>query len=642
MNSLTKAVLCCTLPLLALGQEVRIDSARTYRAAEVVVTATRSPLLEQDAPSPTEVLSTVQIQNANGTTVADALQYYTGALVRDYGAGASLSTVSLRGSASEHVLILVDGNRLSGFQNGLVDFSLLPTDNVSRVEILHGGASALYGADAVGGVINIITRPVSSDLRVNAGGSVGSYGFRRYSASAQGGYEGIALLAGFSREQGKDDYPFFLPGPNAQDTSLNRQDADYRKNEFYLNGKVRTDEYGSIDFAVQNVVADRGVPGPVTSPGDISFARENDKNVNAHLAYRDRHIAGTEVSLNTGFQYSFETYIDPAYAMDSFYKNLLINVNPQVQTVISDDDRLTIGGEFVQGILEGNDFGVRIQRTQTSGYVSNEFTVQTDRPMFDRLLLFQTLRYDHCSDVGQALTPKVGMNLRVSHDGDIRVRASYGQSYRAPSFNDLYYIPFNNPELHPEHSSSFDAGIVASAETFGKHRVELTYFSVSTRDRIVFDPMSFIPVNIGKTVSHGIESSYSGVYFGGLVDVGLSYSYTDARKRNSASATDPTYDKRLVFIPSNLFKANVALNFAPCSINLFRIYAGERPVNEDNSILLPSYSLTSANVEAVMSLGSVKVSAKVEADNILNVRYQVYPGYPMPGTTYRFDLGVEY
>lgn len=630
------------MPALAWGQDIRRDSAKTYQAAEVVVTATRSSISEKDTPSPTEVLGTSEIYSANGVTVADALQMYTGVLLREYGAGASLATVSLRGSASEHVLVLIDGNRFTGFQNGLVDFSLLPLDNVSRIEVLHGGASALYGADAVGGVINILTRPVGSDLHVGANGSVGSYGFQRYSARAQGGYGGFGINAGYSTERGKDNYPFSFQRPNVPDTSLNRKDADYRKDEIYFNGNLKVDEYSMFDFSVQNVNADRGSPGSIFSPSDLSLARENDKDVNVHLGYRDDRISGTVFSINTGYQYSFETYVDPAYSIDSFYKNLLVNVNPQVQTTLTSEDRIIAGGEFVQGILEGNDFGVRIQRSQTSAYLSNEYVQEVDRSWFDRLSLFQTLRYDHFSDVGHAWTPKLGFNLRVSRSGDIRVRGSYGESYRAPSFNDLYYVPFNNPSLQPEHSESFDAGILGNGALWGEHSVEATYFYANTKDRIVFDPVSFLPINIGKTVSQGIESSYQGHLFEGAVDVVVSYTYTDARKKNSISATDSTYGKQLVFIPQNLFKATLAFHLHPLTINVFRLFMGARPVNEDNSSSLPAYSLTKANIMASVPFGSWNVSAKFEMDNIFNVQYQVYPNYPMPGRTYKLDLGVEY
>ena len=642
MSKLVVVFAWCLFPVLALSQESLTDTVKTYKAEEVVVTATRSSISENDAPSPTEVLGTSEIQSANGTTIADALQTYTGVLLREYGGGESLATVSLRGSASEHVLVLIDGNRFTGFQNGLVDFSLLPLDNVSRIEVLHGGASALYGADAVGGVINIITRPVGNDLHVTADGSVGSYGFQRYSTRAQGGYDGFGIVAGYSNERSAGNFPFTFQRPSASDTSINRQDADYRKDELYFNGKVKTDERSSLDFSVQDVSADHGSPGPIYTESDFSRARENDKDVNVHLGYRDDRISGMELSLSTGYQYGFETYIDPAYLINSYYKNLLVSVNPQVQAIVSPDDRIIVGGEFVQGILEGNDFGPRIQRTQTSAYLSNEYAVEVPRAMFDRLSFFQTLRYDHFSDVGHALTPKIGFNVRVFREGDLRLRASYGQSYRAPSFNDLYYVPFNNPALQPEHSQSFDVGILGSAGLWGIHSFELTYFHADTRDRIVTDPITFIPVNVGRTVSQGIESSYRGELVNDAIEIILSYTYTDARKRNSASPTDSTFDKQLLFIPQNLFKAALAFHFQPVTMNVFRLFTGVRQVNEGNTGPLPAFSLTNANVTASLPFGPWNVSAKIEADNIFNVQYQVYPAYPMPGRTYNLNVGIDY
>jgi len=642
MKSFIKIIVAGVIPALAWGQGTHADSVKTYQASEVVVTATRSSLSDKETPSPTEVLGASDIRDANGTTLADALQEFTGVLLREYGGGASLATCSLRGSASEHVLVLIDGNRFTGFQNGLVDFSLLPLDNVARIEVLHGGASALYGADAVGGVINILTRPVGSQLRVLANGSIGSFGFQRYSAQAQGGTGGFGVLAGYSNERGQDNYPFSLQRPNVPDTSLRRQDADYRKDELYLNGNWKAGEHSLLDFSVQNVRAERGTPGPILDPGDVSLARENDNDVNIHVGYRDDQVSGVEMSLSSGFQYSFETYADPTYLENSFYKNLLVNVNPQVQAAISDDDRIVAGGEFVQGILQGNDFGVRIQRTQSSIYLSNEYVLETERASFDRLLLFQTVRYDHFSDVGQALTPKLGFNLRILRPGDLRVRASYGLSYRAPSFNDLYYVPFNNPGLHPEHSESYDVGVLGDGSLWGDHSFSLTYFYANTKDRIVFDPVSYVPVNVDQTVSEGVESSYVGHLFDGAVDLTLSYTFTDARKKNRASATDSTYDKQLVFIPQNLLKAALAFHVQPFTINLFRLLTGARPVNEDNSSSLPAYSLTNANVQAQIPCGPWKVSAKLEMDNIFGVQYQVYPDYPMPGRMVRLDLGVEY
>lgn len=624
----------------ASAQESSDDSLKTYQAAEVVVTATRSPISKQDAPSPTEVLDSTALQRTNGGSVADALESFTGVLMKEQGGGGALKTASLRGSASEHVLVLLDGKRYTGFQNGVVDFSLLPLDNVSRIEILHGGSSALYGDDALGGVINILTRPPGSDLRLNANGSWGSYDYRRYSVRMQGGLEGIGIAGGFSSERGQDDYPFKIQRPNLPDSTLTRSDADFRREESFVNGEFRPDDRSSVTVSLQNILATVGVPGDMAFSNNSSLARQNDRDVNAVLGYRDNHQSGLEFDMTTGLHYSLERYSSPGYY--TYYKNTYFTIDPNARIALASTDRLIIGSGFANGILESFDFGIPFTRRQISLYTSNEFVKEFEGELCDHLSLYQTLRYDDFSDVGNALTPKIGMNLRIVKAGDVRVRASYGTSFRAPSFNDLYYPGFSNPGLRPEHSQSFDFGLLADGIFYGEHSAEVTYFNVHTVDRILLDPVTYIPVNIGKTVSQGIESSYSGRLLAGAVEIGLNYTFTEARKKNSSSPSDSTFDKQLVFIPQSLFKGSLTVHLEPVTISLFRIFTGVRFISEDNSQSLPAYSLTNVNITARMPMGSWKLTFKGEISNMYDVSYRWFPGYPMPGRTFRLSVGIDY
>ncbi|HTP11998.1 MAG TPA: TonB-dependent receptor plug domain-containing protein, partial [Bacteroidota bacterium] len=266
MKKQIAVTLACALHVGLEAQVAPRDSVKTYQAADVVVTATRSEISEVDAPSPVDIVGPGRIQNVNGTSVADALQAYSGLFVRDHGGGATLKNVTLRGSATEHVLVLVDGNRYTNFQNGQVDFSLLRLDNVERIEVLHGGSSALYGADALGGVINILTKPAESNLGMRATASTGSYGYRRYAAGVQGGVSGMGLAAGYSDERGTDNFPFTLSRPGLPDTSLVRSNADYRNEEAFVNGDIQPDERSSVRVSVQHILAMHGVPGGVAVP----------------------------------------------------------------------------------------------------------------------------------------------------------------------------------------------------------------------------------------------------------------------------------------------------------------------------------------------------------------------------------------
>ncbi len=584
-----KIVRAAILPFLLCSavwaQDQQSDSAKTYQLGEVVVTATRSPISIKDSPSPVEVIDAQQIQYASGSTVADVLQDYSSVFLKNYGADAALKTVSLRGTASEHLLVLVNGSRLNSFQNGLVDFSLLPLTDVERIEIVHSGSSALYGADALGGVVNILTRRPSSDLHWRAEVGGGSFGFQRYLLETQGRLGELGLLGGYSSERGRDDFSFHPQNVAVGDLVSRRLNSDFSKRQVYLHGNLSTDENSLLTFSVQHVLADRGVPGDLQFPTEV--ARQNDKDVNLLVGYLDKHLEGVEITVNSAFHYNLETYDDPTFGINSYYKTVYLNVNPQARVSVSRSQSLLLGGELGEGLLHGNDFDGRIARVQKSVYASNEFQFETDRPMLDKISLYQTLRYDDISDVDNALTPKVGVNLRILRDGDLRIRSSFGRNFRAPSFNDMYYRGFSNPSLKPERSTSFDLGFLSTLHSWGEHTFELTYFHLNTENRILFDPVTFLPVNIGESKSTGLEARYQGHLLNRMIDLTLSYTLADARKMNRSSDNDQSFDKQLLYVPRNVATFDLAFRLGPAVLSLTQSYVDRRYTTEDNSQWLP-------------------------------------------------------
>jgi vitamin B12 transporter len=621
-------------------QTLNPDSTKTYQLGEVVVTATRSPISIKDSPSPVEVIDLQTIEHANGSTVADVLENYSSVFLKDYGADAALKTVSLRGTASEHLLVLVNGSRINSLQNGLVDFSLLPLTDVERIEIVHSGSSALYGADALGGVVNILTRRPSSDLHFRAELGGGSFGLQRYALETQVRVGKIGLLGGYSSERGRDDFPFYPQGNVTSGSEERRINSDFFRRQAYVHANVDLDEHSLLTFSTQHVVADRGTPGDLRFQSDL--ARQNDNDVNILASYLDTQVEHVEFSVRTAFHYNLETYDDPTFGINSFYKTVFLNVNPQARARISAYQSLILGGELGQGVLFGNDFDGRVSRVQRSAYASNEFRFEFERPFLDRISLYQTLRYDNISDVDDALTPKIGVNVRALKEGDLRLRSSFGWNFRAPSFNDMYYRGFSNPNLKPERSTSFDVGLLTTLQSWGEHTFELTYFHLRTKDRILFDPTAYLPVNIGEATSTGLEGRYQGDFLEKMIGLTLSYTLADARKANRDSDTDPSYDKQLPYVPSNVATLNLTFRFEPVVLSVTHSFVGRRYTTADNSKWLSPYHLTNANGVVTIPMSSRKLFAKAEVNNIFDKDYEVFQYYPMPGRNFRFTLGLEY
>jgi outer membrane cobalamin receptor len=624
-----------------LAQEKEDDSTKIYVGKEVVVTATRTRIPIADSPSPVSVITRTTIESMNGQTVADVLRSSGGLFLKDYGSSGALKTLAIRGTSSEQSLVLVNGIRFSSMQNGLADLGLLTLIDVDRIEVVRGGSSAFYGADALGGVVNIILRQPTAPLSVGLEAASGSFDYQSFRIQAEGRVESAGILGGFGQERGKDNFPFTLRSSFAGVQSAERQNSDFSKRYAFIHGHALVGAVSSVNLSVQHSRAERGVPGPISFPSDA--ARQNDEDVNATASYRTVLAEGSEFSLRSGFHYNLQTFDDPNpfFPISSVYKNTSLHVNPQYEARVWPVYRFIVGAEFGQGNLHGNDFDSPITRVQKSLYWSNELAFDIANDTFDRVNLYASFRYDDISDVDHAWTPKLGFNIRLWKRGEFRLRGSYGKSFRAPTFNDMYYRGFSNPLLKPERSTSYDAGVTSTVHAGGVHSFELTHFSMDTENRIIFDPAVFLPVNIGRAMVSGFEFRYTGNWLDDDITTEFNYTLNDARKKNKSSDSDSTFDKRLPYIPGSV--ANVILNIRlnPFTFNASYNFVGERFTTEDNSKTLPRYDVVNANVVVRLSESTPAVALKIEVNNAFNREYEIFQDYPMPGRFYRLNLSVS-
>ncbi len=627
---------------LCFCQKQSADSLKIYPIPEVVVTATRSAICIHDSPVNVDVLDINDVKAVNGSTVADLLKNSAGMFVNDLGGGASLKTASVRGTSSQHLLILVDGVRQNSMQNGIGYLNPEFLTNIDFIEIVHGGNSALYGSDAVGGVVNIITRQQRSRAGAEFETSVGSYGLFSALLNVDGIIGPIGLRAGYALERSRDNYLFREERPSSPVSEIERGNADYTKRKWTVSLKTIPHQKSYLQIRSQFYKTEFGVPGSRSYPTPL--ARQSDDDAGIFANYESNSLENITLTVRSGFRYMLENYRDPQgyFPIDSYYKNIQVNLNPQVIFKMTDNIRTIVGGEFSEGVLRSNDFDSRITRVQKALYISGETEFTFDRDYLDRFFLFQTVRFDNTSDVDYAITPKIGLNIRLLKEGEVRARASAGQNFRVPTFNDLYFRNFSNPDLRSERSSCFDAGLSAEAALWGKHNGSLTYYYQDITDRIIFDLTTFNPQNIGKAVSEGVEVRYECDLFNHLLNIDVNYSFTDARKMNRYGATDSTFGKQLAYVPKDLFNVRISMEINPFTVTIFHNFVGKRYTTTDNSQSLPSYVISSANVMAERSLFGVQLMLKAEINNIFNKSYETFEGYPMPGRIFRGTIGLRH
>ena len=622
------------------------DSQRVFPVDEVVVTGTRFETLARDAPSPVSIIHINSLDARPGSLLSAGLTGIPGVVVKSYGGGAAVENAVVRGMSAEHTLVLIDGQRLNSFENGTTDLGFLSTMGFDRMEVARGGWSAVYGSDAVSGVINLITGAPAQDVRAKAEQTMGSNSYSAGEITGSWGMEDFGVAGGFRQERGRGNYEYDFSDGRLT-TRLRREGDDFR----ILSGNIRMT--GEITDATKGRLlllytdADRGSPGPVTDVETSGRARLHDQLGIGQAGLSWDLGKGWLGSLNGSWNYSLEHYSDPqvllgGVPLHSYYNNRAVFLDPEVRYVASSSVTASAGMDMGYGTLTSSDVHTA-HRWQQSYFLNGQVSLPLHVTLVNDVLVYPSLRYDRFSDVNGDISPRIGLNVGVLGQQGLRVRASYGKSYRAPTFNELYWIAGGNPSLTPERSLSFDAGVEAQFTFLGSCSVQSTYYSIDTRDRIVWVPQSggyWSPHNIDRVTSRGVEVEVRWRGANGLLECGIAGAWTDARKVSADFPGDPTYDKHLIDVPGQTLDADVSFNVTPVTVYVRHSWVSFRYSTETNDQFLPHYGLTSAAARCMLPIGGGSVSFKLEVTNLFDTSYQMIAQFPMPLREFRATLGV--
>lgn len=616
------------------------DSSKIYNLSEVVISATRTPINAKDAPSRVTRIDVEKMRNAGFDDAQSMLSFVNGVFLNIHGPG-QIGTVLLRGTSSEQTLFLLDGVSLNNIQNGDVDLFLTSATNLSSIEISQGGASALYGANAVGGVVNLESKASPNNfMRVDLGG--GSYGNQMMGGEISEGIGSARVDLIVQRWRGVNDFDFTF-SDGTKGFPMKFTGADYVKDVQSL--KITLPSLSSsTSFLIQNISADRGTPGAVFDPSFVGTARETDKNTMAVLK-NTGNIGVFDYSASAGFIYSYLKYADPSYAINDYYKTSSLQPSVQLSYLKKEfSSTAGIDAEFDRG-QSNNMTGIK-NRNRAGMFASGGYDFRKNSDLETRL--FGALRYDGYSDFGSSFNPKAGINIKPLVAFPIHLRANVGTSYRVPTFNELYYAGLGNANLKPERATDYDLGAVAefnSSQIPYGIDVDLDYYSINTRDGIVWRPVDqtgsiWLPENFQKIISRGFELSLN-LKYATLFHLKGNYSFG-----KSLDASDPanpsTYNKQLIYLPQH--QSSLIAKVTPWIFTFSAAiqYVGERFYFADNSALLSPYAVTFVSASAKVDAGSFELLPKVSIDDLFNRRYEVIYEYPMPGRTYRLGLSVQF
>jgi vitamin B12 transporter len=604
---------------------------------EIIVTATRLETPAKEIASSVTVITRERLEQAKKATVIEALQEVLGVSIIQNGPPGGAASVFLRGANSEHTLILMDGVELNDPISPSRSFDLahLTLDNVDRIEILRGPQSTLYGSDALGGVVNIITKKRMGKPKFSLSSSGGSYGTIITTGEISGSTERTHYSLGTSyfRSEGfsaartnyegneeKDGYRNFSLWGRLGFRLFNNLDVDLIVRT--LNTKIDIDNFGTAQDDDPNNVQDYNALFIKTQIRKPMLNNRWELKLGLSVVDYDR-------------QHRNPT--DEAHLLDSengFFKSRLFKIDWQNNLFLHETNTFTLGIDYQQeqGESEYNSDGIwgpyssifPLRQAQVTG-----FYLQDQIRLANRFFATLGLRLDDHSQFGTVITYRLAPAFFIKAT-QTKFRTTYGTAFKSPSLYQLYAPgtilgPIGNTELNPEKSIGWDIGVEQQLLN-GKVLLGVTYFYNDYKDLIDYDFLQGY-LNIRKAESKGSEVLIQARPF---EDVSFSASYTGTEAR------DKDTDKVLLRRPKQKFTANLNYNFfKKGNLHLSLIYIGERDDEYYDFLTwastretLPGYSLVNAAVSFNFT-SSFQIFCRL--DNIFNKEYEVIKGYGTPG-----------
>ena len=577
-------------PLSVLGEEPPPQVLE-----EVVVTATKTPVPVSQLTSAVEVIRGEELEQKKIKTIIDALRLAQSVMVTQNGGPGTLATVGIRGASTAQTLVLMDGAILNSPTAGQFDFANLTTDNIERIEILRGAQSMLWGSDAMGGVINIITKKGTGAPTGGAFLEYGSFVTLREGAHVSGTKGPFDLSASVTQwDTNGFSAVNFRRGATERDGFHNFQTS--------ARAGVTLPNDGRLDFNLRWWKSHVDIDGFTLAggPADVFGAKTLDHRLILSGSYdqpvtswwsqkltlaRDREFAFTffgtaQRDLSTGVV----TPISPTFTSDLETLNHRIEWQHNFQ--IGKPLLLTAGYQFREGVADSPSFSTTSRSKVISSHAG---FAEAQVNVLDRVLFTGGVRQDSYNAFGDATTYRITGGYLLKETGT-KFRGSYATGFRAPTINDLFFPGFSNPNLKPEKSKSMDLGV---DQKLFQDKLLLTggFFWNRFRNLIQLD-QNFIPQNVGNALTHGWEVGFQ---YAALKNLELRGQYSWILTRNLDTGG------RLARRPVDLASAGLSYQLIdPLRFNLEYRLVGGRVNDTANTQKMPSFDVV--NVSATYNV----------------------------------------
>jgi vitamin B12 transporter len=576
------------LPLAAQAADISANK-------EIIVTGSRIAQTVDESLSPVTVITREAIEEKQPKDIQDLVRDLPGiSMVNSGGLGKS-TTISLRGSENNHVLVLIDGARVGSATSGQVSLQHIPVDQIERIEIVRGPRSHLYGSSAIGGVVQIFTRKGSKKTRHSGSIGYGSHNTVEANTGITGssGKTQFAANVGFRRSDGFNSCGDGQTKPASGCRVIETDKDGYKQRSF--SGSVSHEFENDFELELLAQVANDTTEFDGSSQNS-SKDKQRLLGVNADKGIND--IWDIKVTAARSWDLG-SNYFNGAFS--SKFNTVRDNVSWQNNVSVSDTDTVVVGVDYLNDKVDSTTSYAETERYNYGafGQYIGEFGDHNTQ---------LSLRGDDNEQFGNHYTGSLawGYNIRP----DLEVLASYGTAYNAPTFNELYFPGFGSTSNRPEESRSYEVG-VRGTQSLGTWAVYA--YQTNVKDLIAFDSDTSLAGNINSARIRGVEAE--GRMAWAKWDISGNANYIDAKNRSDGSNRDNQLTRR----PKWQTNVTVSRQIDDIKAGATLRYAGVAYDNASNSRKLNAYKMVDLRgAYAIKPNWSVELSA----NNIFDEDYQ--------------------
>jgi vitamin B12 transporter len=610
------------LMLLLFTVEAAAQTPAPRDLDPVVVTATKVETPQGRLGASVTVITGDEIVEKNYPTVEEALRHVPGVDIQRSGGLGKTTAIRIRGAGAQQVQVMVDGLRVKSPTLGITELSDLSLDAIERIEIVRGPQSTLHGADAIGGVVNIITKKGQGPPRGTVQVEAGTFETYREQATLSGSWKAFS----YSISGSHYDTRGYLKNDDAtQSAFAGRFDYDFPWQ-------------GTLSLKGRYIKNETDLPVFSTSPTTVfdPNSQQQSETWLYNITYDQKVVEWWDTHLRYGQWFNRAGFQNPP-PPGTFTTISQINTERREAEWLNNFhvgkwNTLTLGAEH-RDELGKNRGTFRKEINTKSLYAQDELR------LFDRVILGGGIRHEENDVFGEALTGRASFAVLVPETGT-KFRGAWGEGFRAPSINDLFFPGFGNPQLQPEESVSWEVG---ADQRLWSNRIRFgaTYFKNEFENliQIVNIPGTFLfqPVNVGRAETEGVEV-YAEVDPVDWLTLYANYTYTRTEDLDTL--------KPLRRFPHNRYAAGVVFTW-----DKLRLFAEAVVVSEqfESELNARSYNPGHHRLDfggSYQLWGRAGIMEKAELiarfNNITDERYDEVFGFPAPGFNCLIGLRVAF